>query len=298
MTSLTRATYQFTAAACADLVSRVPALEPALVRVGSHVWNWRHAGRFYRSVAGRYADRLRQSGWPFRRVVIGDVPLIVDVTEFTTSPLYFGNIPYEPKTTAYLHQYLRPGGVFADVGANHGYFTILAAGLVGERGLVFAFEPNPPVYERLDTHVHLNGFDHRVVLVREALWDSSGEETFFVSQWSENSGISTLTPGRSNLADGGLSPARTIRVRTETFDHWLSKNGIEHVDLVKIDAEGAEAHVVRGMSDALRAGRIDAVVCETEWDSDADLLLRGFGFVPQPLDVNGPLTNIAYARSR
>jgi hypothetical protein len=68
MTSLTRATYQFTAAACADLVSRVPALEPALVRVGSHVWNWRHAGRFYRSVAGRYADRLRQSGWPFRRV--------------------------------------------------------------------------------------------------------------------------------------------------------------------------------------------------------------------------------------
>ena len=298
MTALVRATYQFTAAACADLVSRVPALEPALVRVGSHVWNWRRTGRFYRSVAGRYADRLRQSGWPFRRVVIGDVPLIVDVTEFTTSPLYFGNIPYEPKTTEYLHQYLRPGGVFADIGANHGYFTILAAGLVGERGLVFAFEPNPPVYERLETHVRLNGFDHRVVLVREALWDSSGEETFFVSQWSENSGISTLTPGRSNLADGGLSPARTIRVRTETFDHWLAKNGIERVDLVKIDAEGAEAHVVRGMSGALQAGRIAAVVCETEWDSDADRLLCGFGFVPQPLDTNGPLPNIAYARSR
>lgn len=295
MTSLARATYRLTASACADLVSRVPALEPALVRLGSHVWKWRRTGQFYRSVAGRYADRLRQSGSPFRRVVIGDVPLIVDVTEFTTSPLYFGNIPYEPKTTDYLRRHLRPGCVFADVGANHGYFTILAAGLVGERGLVFAFEPNPPVYERLDTHVRLNAFDHRVVLVEQALWDSSGEATFFVSQWSENNGISTLTPGATNLADGGLSPNRTIRVRTETFDHWLAKNGIERVDLVKIDAEGAEAHVVRGMSGALQARRIDAVVCETEWDSEAHRLLCGFGFAPQALDVNGPLTNIAYA---
>ena len=219
MTSLARATYQFTASACADLVSRVPALEPAFVRVGSHVWHWRRTGRFYRSVAGRYADWLRRSGSPFRRVMIGDVPLIVDVTEFTTSPLYFGNIPYEPKTTEYLRRHLQPGGVFADVGANHGYFTILAAGLVGERGLVFAFEPNPPVYERLATHVRLNGFDHRVVLVEQALWDSSGEETFFVSQWSANNGISTLTPGASNIADGGcrrIEPFECARRRSTT----------------------------------------------------------------------------------
>ena len=120
----------------------------------------------------------------------------------------------------------------------------------------------------------------------------------FVSQRSENSGISTLTPGTSNLADGWLSPGRTIRVRTETFDDWLAKNGIERVNLVKIDAEGAEAHIVRGMSGALHAGRIDALVCETEWDSDAHRLLCGFGFVPQALDTIGPLTNIAYARSQ
>jgi len=39
-------------------------------------------------------------------------------------------------------------------------------------------------------------------------------------------------------------------------------------------------------------------VCETQWDSDAHRLLCGFGFVPEPLDANGPLTNIAYARPR
>ena len=298
MRSLARATYRFTASACAGLVSRVPALEPALVGLGSRVWHWPRTGRFYRSVAGRYASRLRESGSPFRRVVVGDVPLIVDVTEFTTSPLYFGNIPYEPRTTEYLQQHLQPGAVFADVGANHGYFTILAAGLVGEGGLVFAFEPNPPVYVRLAIHVRLNGFEHRVVLMEKALWDSDGDQPFFVSQWAGNSGISTLTPGASIIADGGLSADRTVQVRAETFDHWLATNGIDEVDLVKIDAEGSEAHVVRGMSGALRARRIGAVICETQWDSETHRLLCGSGFVPQPLDTNGPLTNIAYARPK
>ena len=273
-------------------------LEPALVRVGSHVWNWRRGGRFYRSVAGRYADRLRQSGSPFRRMVIGDVPLIVDVTEFTTSSLYFGNIPYEPQTTEYLRRHLRPGGVFADVGANHGYFTILAAGLVGERGRVFAFEPNPPVFEQLATHVRLNGFEHRVVLVEKALWDSNGDRTFFVSQWAGNSGISTLTPGASTIADGGLSADRTIQVRTETFDHWLATSGIDR------DRSGEDR--CRRLRGARRAGDVRRAarrtnrcrLCETQWDSEAHRLLCGSGFVPQALETNGPLTNIAYARSR
>jgi FkbM family methyltransferase len=294
--SLARATYQFTASACADLVTRVPALEPALVRVGSHVWHWRRTGRFYRSVAGRYADRLRQSGSPFRRVRIGDVSVLVDITEFTTSPLYFGNVPYEPETTEYVRRRLQPGSVFVDVGANHGYFTILAASLVGARGLVAAFEPNPPVYERLDMHVRLNGFERRVLLMNTALSDTTGDQTFFVSQWNGNTGISTLTPGASIIDAGGLSADRTIQVRAETLDHWLAMNHIDRVDLLKIDAEGAEAHVVRGMAAALEAKRIDTIVCETQWDSEAHRLLCESGFVPQALDTNGPLTNIAYER--
>ena len=294
MTSLARATYQFTASACADLVSRVPALEPALVRVGSHVWHWRRTGRFYRSVAGRYADRLRQSGSPFRRVLIGDVSLLVDITEFTTSPLYFGNIPYEPETTEYLRRHLQPGGVFADVGANHGYFTILAAGLVGERGLVFAFEPNPPVYERLDMHVRLNGFE-RSRHGREQALSDSGDQTFSSRNGPEHWHFDAHAR-RIDHRRGRPSADRTIQVRTETFDHWLAMNHIDRVDLLKIDAEGAEAHVVRGMSGALQPKRIDAIVCETQWDSDAHRLLCKSGFVPQALETNGPLTNIAYDR--
>lgn len=298
MTSVARATYWFTATLCAEVVSRLPVLERPLVRVGAAVWHLPRAGRFYRSVAGRYADRLRRSRSQFRRVMVGDTPLTLDVTEFTASTLFFGNVPYEPETTDYLRQRLRPGAIFADIGANHGYFTLLAASLVGDRGRVFAFEPNPRVYEQLENHVRLNAFEPRVVLLEQALWDERGEHRLFVSQWNGNSGVSTLMPHASLIAAGAVSPEQTVPVRVETFDGWLATSGVERVDLVKIDTENSEAQVVRGMSGALQARRVGAVVCETRWNGEAHRLLCEAGFLAQPLDTNGHVMNIAYALRR
>jgi FkbM family methyltransferase len=276
-------------------VYHLPVLERPFVRLGAALWHRPMAGRFIRSVAGRCADRLKQSQSRFRHVMVGDTRLLLDITEFTVSSLYFGNVPYEPKTTAYLRRHLRPGAVFVDIGANHGYFTILAAALVGERGRVFAFEPNPPVFEQLDEHVRLNGFESRVVRIQQALSDRMDEATpFFVSQWSGNSGVSSLVPGAAAIAEGGLSLDRSISVRTDTFDRWLATSGVDRVDLVKIDTEGAEAHVARGMSRALHDRRVARIVCETSWDSDAHRLLCGFGLVPHAIETNGPLTNVAY----
>jgi FkbM family methyltransferase len=299
LTSAAGAVYRSTAALCAAVVAHVPLLERPLVRLGISLWTVPGAGRFYRSVAGRYADRLRQSDRPFRRVAVGDTTLVLDVTEFTTSSLYFGNVPYEPKTTEYFRRHLGRGGVFADVGANHGYFTVLAAALVGDGGRVFAFEPNPPVYEQLDRHVRLNGYEHRVVLLQQALSDNTEDGArLFISQWPQNSGLSSLTPGAESIAAGSLSATATIAVRTETFDRWLTAAGVEHVDVVKIDTEGAEGHVVRGMARALQENRVGAVVCETQWGSEAHRLLCASGLVAEALESNGVLTNIAYARPR
>ena len=270
-----------------------------MVRLGISVWDVPGAGRFYRSVAGRYADRLRRSPSRFRRVMVGDTTLVLDVTEFTTASLFLGNVPYEPQTTQFFRRHLGCGSVFADVGANHGYFTVLAAALVGEEGRVFAFEPNPPVYEQLAEHVRLNHFEQRVVLLQEALSDTVGEGArLFVSQCPDNSGLSSLTPGAESIAAGSLSEASTIRVRTDTFDRWLASGSVERVDLVKIDTEGAEAHVVRGMSHALREKRIGAVVCETQWGSEAHELLCASGLVPAVLETAGTLANIAYELPR
>ena len=95
------------------------------------------------------ADRLSAKGIGTRDVVLGGVPLRLDVGEWTTTGYYFANVPYEPATVRYLASHLAAGDVFVDVGANSGYFTMIAAGLVGSSGRVVAFEPNPEVRGRL-----------------------------------------------------------------------------------------------------------------------------------------------------
>jgi FkbM family methyltransferase len=292
------ALYRLGADAVATAVSAVPILERPLRWLGAVVWEWPGAGRFYRSVAGRYMDHLRASGSPFRSVTVGDTRLIVDVTEFTTSNLYFGKRFYEPATTACLRRHLAPGRVFVDIGANHGYFTLLAAALVGPRGRVVAFEPNPPVFAQLTEHVRLNGFTDRTSLVQQAVTDKPDDRaTLFVSRWSGNSGVSTLVPDAPRVAVGAVSPDHTVAVRTETFDRWFERSGFDRVDLVKIDTEGCEDLVVAGMAAALGSGRVGAVICETHPETRAHRVLCAAGYMPQPLDVSGPLTNFVYARA-
>ena len=289
--------YRLTAGAIADLVAAVPPLERPLVWMGGKVWTWPRAGRLYRSVAGRYAARLRQRANCLRRVEVAGVTLTVDVTEFTTSALYFGRAPYEPHTTTFLRRALRPGALFVDVGASHGYFTLIAAALVGPAGRVIAFEPNPDVAAQLDAHIAANGFADRVAVRREALADAPAtDREFFVSQDAANSGLSTLTPSDSEIANGLLSLAHTVHVRVDTFDRWRRAAGLARIDLVKIDTEHAEGLVVSGMAESLASGVVDRVICETTPESRAHGILCEAGFTPEVLDTAEGLSNIGYVR--
>src|SRR5262245_44073637 len=151
-----RRAYRAAASLCAEIVMRTP-LERQFVGIGRAAWSRPFIGRFYRSTAVRLAERFRRRGSHFRQVHVEGVPLVLDVTEFTTNPLYFGGVPWEQQTAACLVSRLGEGAVFVDVGANHGYFTVLAAARVGSTGRVVAFEPNPVVFDQLRTHVRLNG---------------------------------------------------------------------------------------------------------------------------------------------
>jgi len=297
MTGVVGPIYRGAAAVAAEIAFRVPALERPLLRIGVPLWRRKYAGRFYRSAVGRYVERLRGAGRQYRRLLVGGVPLVLDVTEFTTSTLFFGDEAYEPATTEYLRNRLTPGSVFVDVGANHGYFTMLGAAIVGARGRVLAFEPNPPVFEQLTTHVRLNGFTDRVALFRTALGDRVVESApFFIPAWIGNSGVATLTPDERPIAEGLLARDKRITVAVDTLDRTLAAASVDRIDLVKIDVEGAEALVVGGMRRSLAAGRIAAIVCETVWDSPADRALRDAGFSARPLEACGPGANIAYER--
>lgn len=290
--------YRFGLATVARAVSTW-SLEPWFVRLGHYIWRVPGAGPAYRRVASQYASHLRQTEEPWRPVRLVGATLMVDVTEFTTYTLFFGGVPYEPRTTAFLQRTLRPGAVFVDVGANHGYFTLIAAALVGSAGRVHAFEPNPAVAERLEAHIAANTFGDRVVAYREALGDAPAvDRVFYVSQDPVNSGLSSLTPWADALAAGLLSPAHTIGVTVDTFDRWRRSVAVPHVDVVKIDAEQGEDAIVAGMAESLNDGCIDAVVCETTVGSRAHRALCDAGFDAEILDPTDTVSNIGYVRRR
>jgi FkbM family methyltransferase len=227
-------------------------------------------------------------------VAVCGVPLQVDVTDWVFSGLFLANVPYEHATSAYLHEHLRPGDVLVDVGANSGYFSLLAAHRVGPRGRVFAFEPNPEVRRLLDTNVQLNRLGDRVQTVDYAICNRSAEQVrFFVTP---HSGFSTLSPEASHGGDY-LAGGRDITVATRTLDDWMSESGIARIDFLKIDVEGGEYEVIAGAAGALAEGRIARLVCETALDSPAHRALLSYGYQPAVLERVGPVVNIAYARA-
>jgi len=287
--------YRWTAEVGAGVLAHAPALERPFVSIGSRLSDVPGVGRFYRSVAYRFAERLRRAGTPYRHLLVEGARMTVDVTEFTTFGLYFSGRRYEPRTADYLIASLKPGDTFVDVGANHGYFTLIAASRVGASGRVYAFEPNPMVFGQLAAHVRLNDFDDRVRLVDTALADADGTAALFVSECALNSGLSSLVTPEPRLR-GLLSPERAVPVTTETFDRWYERVNPGRIAVMKIDVEGAEPRVLDGMTVTLRSGAIGAIVCETEWDSGVRGQLAACGYAARLLEPSAGLPNLVFER--
>jgi FkbM family methyltransferase len=286
--------YRAAADGCAAALYQARWAEPLFVGISRRCWNVPAAGRFVRSVAYRLADRFFANGTGVRDVVLGGVRLRLNVGEWTTSGYYFANVPYEPATVEYLASNVGAGDVFVDVGANSGYFTLIAAGLVGPHGRVVAFEPNPAVRRRLEQNVHRNGFDTRVEIAGCALSDRNADRVkLFIP---EHDGFATLAPEQTH-ASSYLARAAAIDVTTRTFDDWLASSSIETVSLMKIDVEGAEMAVLDGMRGALASGRVRRLILETAADSAAHRLLVAQGFRPARLESVGPVDNVAYTFS-
>jgi FkbM family methyltransferase len=145
---------------------------------------------------------------------------------------------YEADKFAALRARLRPGNVFVDVGANKGDFSLLAARLMGDNGRVIAVEPEASNADWIERSAARNGY-RSIDVARVALAESSGEATLFLG---EKSGWHSL------LSTEGVSTTGEITVPTQTLDEMLAARGIDQVDVIKIDVEGAEEKVFAGAS--------------------------------------------------
>lgn len=206
--------------------------------------------------------------------------MTLDLRDFHQRAAYlFGRLMDVPVQLA-IREALRPGDVFVDVGANIGVLTLLGARGVGVRGTVIALEPNPDVFPRLEAHVRDNGLT-QVRLRRSALGDAAGVRTLSVPP-TGNTGAGTL--GVLPPRHGGRVLA-SYKVEVEVGDEALG-DAPDAPMLIKIDVEGHEPNVLRGLTRTIEARR-PAVVIEIN-----PTALAGHGCTPA--DVLGPMIARGY----
>ena len=158
-------------------------------------------------------------------------------------------LPVQEALAARLH----PGGVFYDVGANVGFFTVIGARLGGATGRVVALEPVPANAALIRRNCDLNGFGG-VLVIEQAASDSIGIGELILARHSGGAALST--------ASRPVDATTTIDVELTTIDALVDELALPPT-LVKIDVEGAELAVLTGMADTLARHR-PTIVCEID----------------------------------
>jgi FkbM family methyltransferase len=149
---------------------------------------------------------------------------------------------------------LPAGGTFVDVGANVGYFSLLAAKAVGDNGRCIAFEPSSREFAFLLANRQRNNADN-IVAINSALFDSTACIRLSISP--QHHGLNTVAVPDS----GRFSPCRYELSAAMAGDLLIEPLlRTDQVDLMKIDVEGAELRVLKGMSSLLQR-RVVAKFC-------------------------------------
>lgn len=180
--------------------------------------------------------------------------------DFTYDPviktMYFGL--YEPSVVKLMRKFLKKARVFIDVGTNIGYLSVVAMGFVGRSGQVHCFEPVPEYFNRLKNLVELNK-GYNFVINQCALDEKDGRANIDITTL-ENIGWNTMVPSFMS----NETKKEAIEVITCRLDNYIKENiKGKNVDLIKIDAEGYEFPILRGLSGYFETHRDrPPIICE------------------------------------
>ncbi len=191
----------------------------------------------------RALNRIRDHGKQLAPRAVrcrGGFRLLVDPADWIGSHIALRR-EFEPGLTRLVQRFLRPGGHFVDVGANIGYFSLLAACVVGDAGQVSSFEASPVIRQTLMRNICLNGVAHRISVHEAAAWDTDAELTFHQGPL-ENAGLSGLGENSRTIA--------SFTVHATTLDSSLAHTE-RPVSFVKLDVEGAEYNALLGMNEVI-----------------------------------------------
>lgn len=178
-------------------------------------------------------------------IVLGKYMTWVDLRDKALSPHLMLQGYWEMWITSALARLTKPGTVAIDIGANLGYYTLLLAEAVGPKGSVIAFEPNPRLANMMRTSVGINDFGSRVSVREEAVGQTlGGQLTLAVPRANpQNALIMQSEAQRQGFKNVHGDHAQFVQVKSVTLDSL----NLTNVGMVKIDAEGAEYNIWRGM---------------------------------------------------
>jgi FkbM family methyltransferase len=195
--------------------------------------------------------------------LLGEYLAFVDTRDFMLVPRLVLDGFWEAWVTLAIARHLQAGMRCVDVGTNYGHYTLLMAAAAGSEGHVLACEPHPILANLLPQNLAMNALESRVEICQQAISDHDGQVVEF-ELCGGNVGSSSLSDGRmAPAAEDEGRPGRgsdrravlpgdavqRVQVESTTLDRLLAD--WPRFDLVKIDAEGAEALVWEGMQETL-----------------------------------------------
>lgn len=174
-----------------------------------------------------------------------------------------------------LRRYIKPDAIFLDIGANIGAYTLYVSSLVGPEARVYAFEPQPEIYERLLYNLSLNP-THMVKALACAVADKDGEMTLFLNRHNKGE-ASVVLLGQQDMAD-----IETFTVPCKTLLTVIEEEALPRIDAIKLDVEGAEdlilAPFFRDAAEAFYPKLIILENARTRWATDLVGLLQDKGY--------------------
>jgi FkbM family methyltransferase len=177
-------------------------------------------------------------------------------------PIYWGiyyEVGYEPEVSGILEKLVRSGDTIFDIGANFGWYSTMFAHHLGGSTQVYAFEPVPSTFERLNEHIKLNQLERWVIPNRIALGDQQGTTQMYVVRGRSHALASLSTQGEENY--------EAFNTPMQTIDSFVKEQQISNIHFIKIDVEGNELMVLKGGVNTLKSDHAPILMVEINNDT-------------------------------